>query len=127
MSEVEELSVPVEEVVSNPAQEEAVSNEAQVEDTRTEEQKVLDVKAMLIKNLNHFYGQLTAFIRQLPIDDTLRAYAIFNLDQGAMWVEQGVKKLQFKVNNPEEATNESQESNEEASQEVAQESVTQEG
>ena len=87
----------VEEVVSNLVQEEVVSNEAQVEDARTQEEKVLDVKTLLMKNLNHFYGQLTAYVKQLPIDPLLLGYAIFNFDQGAMWIEQGVKKLQFKV------------------------------
>lgn len=85
----------------------------------TNEQKVSQVKGILMQNLNQFYGQLVNFVRQTPIDDNLKEYAVMNLDQGVMWFEQGLKKLQFKVedNQPKEVNNESEEaSNESESQ-----------
>ncbi len=70
----------------------------------TNEQKVAQVKGILMQNLNQFYGQLVNFVRQTPIDEQLKQNAIFNLDQGVMWFEQGLKRLQFQVEAPADTT-----------------------
>jgi hypothetical protein len=64
---------------------------------QTNEQKMAAVKGLLMQNLNGFYGNYINFVKQLPIDETLKQFAVMNADQGIMWVEQGIKKLQFQV------------------------------
>lgn len=71
-------------------------------ETTTEEERVASVKAILMQNMNGGYMQLIQFVRELPIDEEIKKFAIQNLDQGVMWVEQGIKLLKFKV--PEEQT-----------------------
>jgi len=63
----------------------------------TPQQKMAAVKSLLMQQFGGVYNQLIRFVRELPIDDKLREYAVMNLDQGAMWVDQGVKALNFEV------------------------------
>ena len=72
-------------------------------DERTKEQKMQAVKVLLMQQLNQIYGQYTRFIKELPIDGLLKQFAIMNADQGLMWVEQGLKKLQFEVEEKQNA------------------------
>ncbi len=78
-----------------------------------------EVKITLINQLDKLYMQLINFINSIPINQEIGKFALMNLDQGIMWVQQGVKGLQFEVTQPPEGTDHdaSQEDATQASQE----------
>lgn len=63
----------------------------------TQEQKVNQVKVMLMQQMGQVYAGLANFVKQLPIDEKIKEFSLMNLDQGIMWIEQGIKKLNFVV------------------------------
>jgi hypothetical protein len=68
--------------------------------TLTPEQKTANVKALLMQQMNQIYSALTRFVHTMPVDEKLKEFSIMNLDQGIMWAEQAIKKLNFKVEDP---------------------------
>ncbi len=74
-----------------------------------------EVKLALIDQLNKLYSPLISFIRNIPIDQEMGKYALQNLDQGILWMQQAIKALRFEVTNLPEGT-ENDECKEDATQ-----------
>ncbi len=71
------------------------------EEALSPEQKVQHVKNILMQQISQIYANLANFVKQTPIDEKIKEFSLMNLDQGIMWFEQGVKKLNFVVEKPD--------------------------
>lgn len=56
-----------------------------------------EVKQRLKHNIFSQYYTLIKNIKSVPFDDKLCGYALQNLDQGMMWVDQAISALDFDV------------------------------
>lgn len=59
-----------------------------------------EVKNDMIVKFNLLYQNLVKFVSNMPIDPRIGSYAFQNLDQGMMWVREGIKAMEFQVNPP---------------------------
>lgn len=108
--------------MSEEMMQDAVPVESVQEDIRTPEQKTADAKDNLFQQLNNIYSHLIAFVRDLPIPENIRGYALQNFDQGLMWMDQAIRGLNFEVQQPVGVVNE-EASQENASEENAEENA----
>lgn len=59
-------------------------------------------RAQLINQSNQIYMQLVTFLQELPIDERIKQFSIMNLDQGMMWLGQGIRALKIEKPVPNE-------------------------
>lgn len=59
------------------------------------EQEAQQTRIALQLGFANLYKNLTDYLQRLNISATIKSFSMMNLDQGAMWVREGIAAMQF--------------------------------
>lgn len=81
-------------------------------------QEAHQTRLVLQQAFSSLYKNLTDFVQRLNMVPNIKSFAIMNLDQGAMWMREGISTMQFNFQPTPPAASESEKKVEEISEKV---------